>query len=487
MRPNRLPAVHPNATAPAAAAATFGALEPPSRRWHAHLMAIPTPPRAPQTQQPPAVARPHPHRGLLGSSLDTRLLHVPLTFRCTGKYLSTSGTMAAEDDGSGEQRWAVTEAPGGQGEYNVMVYDSTRATCRYLSAGDSGGRGVGLATEDDGSGLQRWVFLQTGDTQFLIALAGGKANDAVYLGVENGRVRLYSRQSSRTTWLVAVVPECEEPAEEVEDDDDVESGAEEDHVTSRNTNVPVSALERVPYLTERQMDIIMQLISLPENGNPKWYNYYGYAEFLGDGRGFTTTIFGACSGTGDLYMILQALERVPDRSAKCDELLAYSDKLRGKRGDDIRGIEGVKGLIQDLGHDPAWRTAVWEVFLDLYWSFARDWCDKKGSASNRPGPKITSPAGRGFVLDTAINHGADVESFGPILRRMRNRNARVEADWLVDFATARQGLLKSGYQDLDTSGTGDRCPLWIALFRDNPDLTPPIQAHEGYWGKYTIS
>lgn len=455
------------------------------QRWHAHLMAIPTRPRP---VPPPARPTPRPAaRRLQGASLDAQLVRVPLTLRCTTGYLATwEEAVAMRPHGDGSERWVVADAPGTPGEYNVLVHDSK--SCRYLSAGGQTGRAVGLADRDDGSGRQRWTFMQTGDTQFMLAVSGGKADDLVFLGADEGRVRLFSRQSERTMWDLTVVPDCEgeeEPHEE-EDEDDVMSGAEDDDATSRNTHVPPVAMERLP-LTERQIDVIMQLVSLPENGTPKWYNYYGYAAFLGDGRGFTATIFGACSGTGDLYMVLQALSRVPDRSETCDKLLGYMDKLRDKRGDDISGIEGIKPLIQKLGQDPAWRQAVWEVFLDLYWTFAGQWCDKKGPASKRPGPKLVTAAGRGFMLDTVINHGADVSSLDPIVRRMRSPNARDEATWLADFAKARQGLLKSGYQELDTSGTGDRCSLWLPLFKDNPSLTPPIQAYRGYWGTYTLS
>lgn len=454
------------------------------RKWHAHLMAIERPAPAARPAEPPPRATPRARR-LQGASLDDRLVRVPLTLRGPTGYLATWRDEGVGTRPDGADRWVVAQAPGAPGEYNVLVHDSD--TCRFLTAAGDKGRGVRLAGEDDASGRSRWTFIQTGDTQFNLAVSGGKADDLVFLGADEGRVRLFSRQSERTAWDLEVVPDCEEPQEEDDDDDDdVMSGAEEDDVTSRNTHVPPVAMDRLP-LTERQIDVIMQLVSLPENGTPQWYNYYGYAAFLGDGRGFTTTIFGACSGTGDLYMVLQALSRQPDRSATADKLLGYMNKLRGKRGDDIEGIEGIKPLIQKLGQDSAWRKAVWEVFLDLYWTFAGQWCDKKGPAAKRPGPKLTTAAGRGFMLDTAINHGADMASMDPILRRMRNPGARDEAAWLADFATARRGLLKSGYQELDTSGTGDRCLLWLPLFKDNPTLKPPIKAYRGYWGKYTVS
>lgn len=478
---------------------------PARQKWHAKLSALQSAAgqaRGGGTAGLGAIAK---KRSLAGASLDTGMLGVPVVWTsvAAGGLLSSSTCEAGrdvdlwpQDDDSGRQRWLLAEAGAERGEYNVMVYGGRdcEGGCWYLgAAGRKGGR-VRLWDADDGSGLQRWTFSQVGDSRYVVALAGGKADDKVFLGAdEDGRVRLMaSRRGDAARWDAQVVPFCEAddpPPPPADEDDDAESAPEnDDEGASRNTQVPRFALERLSWLSARQVDMIMQLVSLPENSTPKWYNNYGYVEFLSDGRGFTTTIFGACSGTGDLLLVLDALAQVPERSAACEELLGFRDALARKRGDDIRGIEGMKPLIQRLGDDPAWQEAVWRAFIDLYWTFALDFADKRGEASGRAGPRIKSVAGRGFVLDTAINHGADMASFEPILDRMRGGgDAEDEVAWLEAFARARRDLLRSGYQELDTSGTGDRCELWLPLFRDNPELVPPIKAHPGYWGKFTLS
>ena len=43
---------------------------------------------------------------------------------------------------------------------------------------------------------------------------------------------------------------------------------------------------------------------------------------------------------------------------------------------------------------------------------------------------------------------------------MGDRNAGDEGRWLKDFMESRYKLLKSGYQSLDTSGTGARARIW---------------------------
>jgi len=49
-------------------------------------------------------------------------------------------------------------------------------------------------------------------------------------------------------------------------------------------------------MTPKQVDVTLQLISLPENSTTHWWKNYGYCENIDDDRGFTVTIFGATSG-----------------------------------------------------------------------------------------------------------------------------------------------------------------------------------------------
>jgi hypothetical protein len=249
---------------------------------------------------------------------------------------------------------------------------------------------------------------------------------------------------------------------------------------STDTRIPNNVVDPLNTLgfTEEQADTILSLISLPENSNLEWWKNYNYASQLKDGRGWTVTLYGACSGTGDLLMILEELQKInPDH-----KLVKYIKPMKKTRGDDVTGLENLGKDINGLGDDKEWREAVWKIYIQLYWSFARDFADKKGSAANRPGPKLTSPLTCGFMVDTALNHGPDIESFGPILKKMQNKNESNEEKWFLDFCEARRQLLKAGYQDLDTSKTGDRCTLWANLFKtENVKLTRSMKLYKGYW------
>lgn len=454
---------------------------PNTEHWHAHLSAIQRPAAAAVAKVAAAAAVPAAATGraLLGSSLASALLDGAVRLRSARKTRLTcrdDRAVYGDDDGAAAaEQWSVRPVAGVPGEYNLVALGCDK----FLSVPPQGAD-VDLWHVDDASGRQRWVFHQVGDDAFAIRVAGGKSDTRVFLGTDDSgdRIKLYaSDDNDKTRWTVRPV------------DSPTPSQPPAAAVAAAGTKIPATFVPRLTALTrmtEKDLDVVLQLISLPENGTPKWYDQYNYIEFLGDGRGFTVTLYGACSGTGDLAMIFDELAKISPRSKACDELLTYLPALRKKRGDDIKGIEPIKKIIKNLGDDASWRQAVWEVYVKLYWRFAMDWADKKGDSARRPGPPLTLPVTRGFMVDTAINSGADFDSIMYIVKRMKNSAAKDEVAWTLDFAETRRKILKSGYQDLDTSKTGDRCTLWMELLKTNPTLQLPFKAYKGYWGSYTI-
>lgn len=251
-----------------------------------------------------------------------------------------------------------------------------------------------------------------------------------------------------------------------------------------DTHIPAEVfaqLESIGYA--EYADTILSLISLPENSTTSWWTNYNFAKRLGDGRGWTVTIFGACSGTGDLVLILEELQKINPEHKLCK----YIHPMKKTFGDDITGLENLGKDIVNMGDDKEWQRAVWKIYIQVYWRFANDFSNKTGSAATRPGPKMTLPVTRGFMVDVAINHGPDLSSFMPILRKMRNKSEPDELRWCLDFCDARRQLLKAGYQSLDTSGTGDRCVLWADIIKSgNVLLKRPINVYNGYWGNRSI-
>lgn len=251
--------------------------------------------------------------------------------------------------------------------------------------------------------------------------------------------------------------------------------------TPNSVHLPADVTPKLAALgfTSMEVDTILSLISLPENSTTEWWTNYNYAERLGDGRGWTVTLYGACSGTGDLVMVLKDLQKINPNH----KLVKYIPAMEKTEGEDVRGLEHLGKDIESLGDDKEWQQAVWNIYIELYWSFARDFADKR---VNRPGAKMTSPLTRGYIVDVALNHGANLESFGPILRGMKNKDEEDEAKWFLDFCESRRRFLR-GNNGYDTSRTGDRCTLWANLFKTgNTSLDRPIKCFKGYWGNATI-
>jgi hypothetical protein len=250
-----------------------------------------------------------------------------------------------------------------------------------------------------------------------------------------------------------------------------------------DTHIPadvVAQLESIGY-DGYMADTILSLISLPENSTTSWWTNYNFAKCLGDGRGWTVTLFGACSGTGDLLMILGELQKINPGHKLCK----YIHPMKKTIGDDITGLENLGKDIVYMGDDEDWQCAVWKVYIKLYWNFANDFSSKTGSCDKRPGPKLTMPVTRGFMVDVSINHGPDLMSLTPIIRKMKNKSEPDELRWCLDFLEARRQLLKAGYKHLDSSGIGGRCILWSDIIKSgNVNLKRPITCHPGYWGRY---
>ena len=275
--------------------------------------------------------------------------------------------------------------------------------------------------------------------------------------------------------------------------------------------IPDAVCQRVRKLcglSPTEVDTIAQLINLPEQGNTRYDLYYNYIE-LGDDRdirGYTVTIFGACSGTGDLLHIFEQLEKINPRHA----LLKYLPALRKAKGGNIKGIEGLGHVNGDpkkakanyanfsadaprahLDHidgdlarlplgDTDWQLAVWTVFIDLYWESAMHFCAKTGACADRPGPRLTTTLALAFLVDTCLNHGPasywNSTAMWGFMKKLPAVPTEDEHEFLRHLIHARRVYLRSGYGGLDWSKTGDRCLLYAKLLEEeNYDLQRPIQ------------
>ena len=312
-------------------------------------------------------------------------------------------------------------------------------------------------------------------------------------------------------------PEEDDPEEDDPEDDEVDDPEDEyedvPQFDADSSFIPQEALDLLKKsmgLDPAQVVTIMNLISCAENGTPNWEEFYNYIEYGDDAgmRGFTTTIFGACSGTGSLQKIFKYLVEIDPNHPL---VVKYGDELtRDRKGGDIKGIEGLahdkkgdptkakpkwknwkahtadhmKHVVGDFAtldwkKDAAFRLAVWKAFVELNWVSVEMFCQKASAGfETRPGPVLVSPLAKGFLVDTSLNHGdarywQSAGTWKAVFEAMKNPECPNEIEWLTDFMVARKKVLKSGAFQLDWSMSGSRVDLWYDLI-DNPTLDRPI-------------
>ena len=154
----------------------------------------------------------------------------------------------------------------------------------------------------------------------------------------------------------------------------------------------------------------------------------------------------------------------------------------GVGGMDMDTGTGTGGLVTDLAalvHDAAWQQSVWRVYIRLYWNFAMSFAAKTKECALRLGPVINSAVGKGFMVDTAIAHGANLPSFLKIMKRMRCPGAVREEKWLMDFMTTREHMMGNRGRD--------RSRAWKKLLGfGNLSLRLPIRVCDGHWGQNIV-
>ena len=382
----------------------------------------------------------------------------------------------------------------------------------FLSVQASPGVSVDCWKADDASGRQRWIFERVSDAKYTIRIAEG--GRPWFLTARDGKAILVP--TAEHAWVTAACADggwslCAESCPSFGfmsvHDDSWDNGADlwssvgpEMRQTwflekvaapapAKKTNVPPEASARLAAscgLSELQVDAIQSLVACPENSTTNWARAYGFAKFLGDGRGITFGIVGFCSGTGDGIIVLDELFK----RSRGHPLCRFRDAMRKTRGENRSGLGGFEAAAKASEADAAYREAQWVVADKLYWTFARDYCAKKGRCTSRPGPVLKSPLAIGAMYDTSLNHGSEPSSFKKIEQGMSDRNSGDEGRWIKDFMESRFKLLKSGYQDLDTSGTGARARIWQQLVNEkNWRLDRPIAVYNGkgaYWDSQFI-
>lgn len=223
-------------------------------------------------------------------------------------------------------------------------------------------------------------------------------------------------------------------------------------------------------ISPEQLDTIMSLVSIAENGNIFWWTHYDYCENIHDKRGLTCMFFGACSGTGDLLMVFQELKKINPNHG----LVKYIPVLIKVNGTDSE--QGLQGLATDIKKycDTDYQLAQWNICYKLYWKPVIDFSNKN---------KITNAITIGELYDTCINFG----NISTITSRVKSPlpiNGGNESKWLAEFLDVKQYWITVVDKSLN-SGQPDRCILWRNII-DNVNLTRPINNLVCYGGKFSL-
>ena len=322
----------------------------------------------------------------------------------------------------GSCEWQLLAAPGGT--YNIRSTSSGK----FLSVAADGHQ-VDVWPTDDGSGRQRFVFVQAGHAQYRIRVANGKSDGLRWLRATSGGlgVGLATARdtSTRAQWLIKRLPPKSPPP-------------------VQPTHFPAGVAEKlfkVTALDATQLDAVLGMIQGPEQARTEWWldagggSVYGYAEDIGDGRGVTIGLYGATTGRGydDATRLFAAYGRpdVPDMKPR----------------DIVKAVRG-------FAADPKWQTAMWDSYIAEY------------IAPTKAMLPYASALTFGAVLDASMNAGLDDDSSRSWGSRHLVREAaaatRSEAAFVAELLRLRRAY--------PTGRSGDmtrRIDAWERLLKDN--------------------
>ncbi|KAJ3237350.1 hypothetical protein HDU81_009572 [Chytriomyces hyalinus] len=224
-------------------------------------------------------------------------------------------------------------------------------------------------------------------------------------------------------------------------------------------------------LTQLQAYGIMSLVWVAENsegnldGVVPWYKAYSYIQNIGDGRGFTTNIVGFCSGTGDLLVFLQNLQKI----SPCHPLTKYIPDVQLLFNGDLTGLEGFPQLVLAYGGgpngdgpiDPAYVEATWTILTSAgdggYWGAAMDYSRKL---------YLSLPISKGQLYDIALNSG--ISGLDTVINRVgappptpETSGQDAEVKWLLNLQSEWLNYISEN-PSID-NGQLDRGLMWQHL------------------------
>lgn len=141
-------------------------------------------------------------------------------------------------------------------------------------------------------------------------------------------------------------------------------------------------------------DIMLKLVSIAENSSTDWQKQINYIENINDGRGYTISIVGFCTGTGDFIQVLQEIQKI-DSKHPLVKFIPLVQKVDGSSS--VKGLEGLPAAMKSIGiNDPVFNEAMWIIIKKLYWGPALEYCKKHNLITN---------LSKYIAYDTYLNFG----------------------------------------------------------------------------------
>ncbi|KAJ2551432.1 hypothetical protein EV175_003695 [Coemansia sp. RSA 1933] len=174
------------------------------------------------------------------------------------------------------------------------------------------------------------------------------------------------------------------------------------HLSS--TVIAASALALMANATMNKCakDIAIKITGIYENSDTKVH--YDYCENLHDGHGFTASIAGFCTRTGDAWEVIKEYKKLIGSYGQFDSMASQLREYADRESDSINGIKEYCKVWKSLGHsDKQFQQAQDNVRDHMYY-------DPAEKAANALGLKLD--VSQGQLFDTAIEHGPDNDADG---------------------------------------------------------------------------
>ncbi|MEV0724221.1 chitosanase [Micromonospora purpureochromogenes] len=224
-----------------------------------------------------------------------------------------------------------------------------------------------------------------------------------------------------------------------------------------------SAPAGAPLDDPAKKDVAMQLVSAAENSSLDWRAQFSYIEDIGDGRGYTAGIIGFCSGTGDMFELVEAYTRTKPGNV----LAGYLPALRA-----VNGTDSHAGLDPYFPRD--WRTAAADPVFRAAQEAERDRVYFNPSVRDGKADGVRA-LGQFAYYDAAVMHGYEgmrgIRS-SALTRAKPPAQGGDERTWLNAFLDERVAEMRKEAAHSDTSrvDTAQR----VFLNNGNFNLNTPL-------------